>query len=353
VRATGVADPTRSATAQLTIINHDVVSVLPSSATLAPLSVQQFSATILGATNQSVIWQIQGAACSVAAACGTIDSTGLYTAPSATPSPNAITIAATSADDPLQSGLATITIATGANILTLHPASVYAGSANGFTVRVSGSNFAATSSGPGSTLLIAGTARTTTCNSATDCTAPIIATDVSVPGNLAIQIRNPDNTTSNSVALIVIAPNSSDEIISLSSASPIAAANDIVVVEPTTAGISLPNADVDLNVAALGIFSTAANSCSLAGNPVALQRPASGVSAADICLFSASGLDTSMAYIVTGPGDVTVISKQPAGLGIIHLTLQIPAAALPGPRTLFIQNTNLDKSAATGALEVQ
>ena len=65
------------------------------------------------------------------------------------------------------------------------------------------------------------------------------------------------------------------------------------------------------------------------------------------------GLDTSMAYTVTGPGDVTVIAKQPAGLGIIHLTLQISAAAIPGARTLFIQNTNLDKTAATGALEVQ
>jgi hypothetical protein len=353
VRATSVADPTRSATAQLTIINHDVVTVLPSSATLAPLSVQQFSATVLGSTNQSVIWQIQGSACSVSGACGTIDATGVYNASGATPSPNAITIAAISADDPLQSGFANITIATGANILGLHPASVYAGSANGFTVRVSGSNFAASSPGPGSVLLIAGTARTTSCNSVTDCTAPVTAADVSTPGNLAIQIRNPDNTTSNSVSLIVVAPNSSDEIISLTSASPTVAAKDIVVVEPTTAGISLPNADVDLNVAALGIFSTAANSCSLAGNPVVLQRPASGIAAADICLFSASGLDTSMAYTVTGPGDVTVISKQPAGLGIIHLTLQIPAAALPGPRTLFIQNTNLDKTAATGALEVQ
>jgi len=48
-----------------------------------------------------------------------------------------------------------------------------------------------------------------------------------------------------------------------------------------------------------------------------------------------------------------VIAKQPAGLGIIHLTLQIAASATPGARTLFIQNTNLDKTAASGALEVQ
>jgi len=60
-----------------------------------------------------------------------------------------------------------------------------------------------------------------------------------------------------------------------------------------------------------------------------------------------------MAYTVTGPGDVTVIARQPLGLGIIHLTLQISATALPGARTLFIQNTNFAKTAASGALEVQ
>ena len=258
-----------------------------------------------------------------------------------------------SSDDPQQSGLANLAIATGANILALHPASVYAGAANGFTLRVNGSNFATSAPGPGSTLLIAGTARTTTCNSVTECTAPVTAADVSSSGNVSIQLRNPDSTTSNSVFLVVLAPSPSDEVITLTSDAPSATAKDIIVVDPTTAGVSLPNADVDLNVAALGTFSTVTNSCSLAGNPVHLQRPPTGVAAADICLFSASGLDTSMAYVVTGSGDVTVIAKQPAGLGIIHLTLQISAAAIPGARTLFIQNTNLDKTAATGALEVQ
>jgi hypothetical protein len=353
VRATSLADTTRSATSQITVINHDVVTVLPPTVTLAPLAVQQFSATVLGTSNQTVVWQIQGTACSLPGACGAIDASGVYTAPGSAPSPDSLTIIAISSDDPSQSGFANLTIATGANILALHPASVYAGAANGFTLRVDGGNFAASTPGPGSVLLIAGTARTTMCNSVTECTAPVTAAEVSAPGNLSVQVRNPDNSTSNSVSLIVAAPNTSDEVISLTSAGPSATTKDIIVVEPTTAGASLPNADIDLNVAALGVFSTTNNSCSLAGNPVPLPRPATGLAASDICLFSASGLDTSMTYTVTGPGDVTVIAQQPAGLGIIHLTLQISAAAIPGARTLFIQNTNLDKTAATGALEVQ
>ena len=114
----------------------------------------------------------------------------------------------------------------------------------------------------------------------------------------------------------------------------------------------MPGADLDLDVGALGTFNTANNSCTLGGNAITVQRPSSGTGTADICIFSESGLDTSMSYTVTGPGDITVIAKQPAGLGIIHLTLQIPASATTGARTIFIQTTNLDKTAASGVLEV-
>ena len=155
------------------------------------------------------------------------------------------------------------------------------------------------------------------------------------------------------MSLVVAPPNASNAVIALSNASPAATSMDIVVVDPTTAGVSAQGNDVDLNVAALGMFSVANNSCSLTGNPVPLLRPASGSTTFSLCIFSESGLDTSMAYTVSGPGDVGVIASQPAGLGIIELTLQVPANALPGARTLFIQNTNLDETAASGALVIQ
>ena len=353
VQATSVADATKNAAAQITVINHVVVSVLPGAVTLPPLGSQKFTATVLGTLNQSVTWQAQGAACGTPGVCGSVDANGIYTAPAATPSPNTLQVVAISADDTSQTGTANVTITFGAQIVGLHPASVYAGAANGFTLRLSGSSFVATSPGPGAVLLIAGTPRTTTCGSVTECTAPVTPADVAAPGNLSLQIRNPDGTSSNTVFLVVAAPNTVDTLIPLSIAAPSAAANDIIVVEPSTAGVSTPGADVDLNVAALGPFSTNSNSCALAGNPVALVRPSSGSSTADICVFSQSGLDAGMSYVVTGTGDVSVVSKQPAGLGIIHLTLQIAATAAPGARTLSIQNTNLDKTAASGALEVQ
>ena len=154
--AVSAADSTKSASAQITVLNHVLVSVQPGSITLSPLAVQGFTASVLGTGNQNVVWQVQGAACSTAGICGTINASGTYTAPSAAPTPDAIQVVAISSDDTSQSGIANVTISPGANILTLHPSSVYAGAAQGFTLRVDGSGFAASSPGPASAVLIRG-----------------------------------------------------------------------------------------------------------------------------------------------------------------------------------------------------
>ena len=353
LKVSNTTNPSLSSSAEITVINHDVVSVLPNSVTLPPLAVQTFSATVLGTTNQNVIWQIAGGGCGTAGSCGTVDSSGDYTAPGIPPSPNALQVVAQSQDDPTQSGSAHVTISTQLNILTLLPASVYAGGLDGFTLQVDGSGFLPSSPGPGSTLLIGGTARVTACTSAGACTAPVTSADVTQAGNLNIQVQNPDSTASNVVQLVIVLPSTVDDIIALSSSAPVATGEDITVVQPTTAGIDTDGDNLDLNIAAIGMFSTSNNSCSLGGNAIPLARPPSGTVSADICLFSEAGLDTSMTYTVSGPGDVAVISRQPAGLGIIHLTLQVPSTATPGARTLFIQNTNLDHTSASGVLQVQ
>ena len=353
VQVASTGNPALSASAQITVINHILVSVLPNNVTLPPLGVQGFTATVLGSTNPGVVWQIQGTPCGVSGACGSIDSSGTFTAPPAPPSPDSIQVVALSQDDTTQSGFANVSVSAGTNILALHPASVYAGSADGFTLSVNGSGFVLTSPGPGSTLLIAGTPRVTTCSTVNSCTAPVTASDVAQAGSVNVQIQNPGGALSNIVPLVVAILGTTDTVISLTSASPSSTGQNITVVEPSTAGEDSSSVSFDLDVAALGVFNTSNNSCNLGGNPIPLVRPASGTTAADVCLFSQSGFDTSMNYTVSGPGDVAVIAKQPAGLGIIHLTLQIPSTAAPGARTLFIQNANLDKTTASGALEIQ
>ncbi|HMC26713.1 MAG TPA: hypothetical protein VKM56_02845, partial [Verrucomicrobiae bacterium] len=192
VQATSIGDATKMAIAQITVINHDLVSVLPGNVTLPPGAVQKFSASVLGSANQSVVWQLQGSGCAIANACGTIISDGTYTAPGIPPVPNALNVIAISSDDTAQSGSATVSISNSVNIQFLHPASIYAGAATGFTLRVDGGGFRATAPGPGSTLLVGGNPRTTNCVSTAQCTAPVFASDVASTGQISIQLQNFD-----------------------------------------------------------------------------------------------------------------------------------------------------------------
>lgn len=115
VKATSVVDSTRSASAAVTLIPI-TVSVSPATASVVVDGTQQFNATVTGTSNTSVTWSVSGTGCS-GSACGTINSTGLYQAPSSEPSPPTVTVKATSAADITKSGTASVTIVLNTNIL--------------------------------------------------------------------------------------------------------------------------------------------------------------------------------------------------------------------------------------------
>jgi hypothetical protein len=353
--ATSQADGTQSASASVTILPHIVVGVQPGSAAIAGTGQQRFAASVTGTDNQVVIWQIAGDGCGDPGVCGSIDSTGLYTAPPAAPSPNLIDVVATSSEDENQSGTATVTITSGPAIFSLSPTSAYAGSAGGFTLLVSGNNFSPSDPGPGSTILVAGSARSTSCASNTQCITSLAAADLQSAGNLPVQLQNPDGTLSNTQTFVVLAPGTGVGAIPLTPSSPTSVSNEIVVVELSTNGGSGAAGNVSLNIAAIGAYSVVTSSCVLGGSPVLIQRPAAGTGTADLCVFSVSALDPSFTFTISGPPtpDITVSNREPLGLGILHLTLQVPATAAPGPRTLFVENPESDKAAGTGAIEVQ
>ncbi|MCU1342249.1 MAG: hypothetical protein JWN92_1672, partial [Candidatus Acidoferrum typicum] len=355
VTAISQAANTQSASASVTILPHVVVSVLPANASLASNGQQRFSATITGTDNQQVTWTITGAGCGLPGSCGSIDSTGLYVAPSSTPAPDLISLTAISAEDTSQSGTVTLTISGGPAISTLAPTSAYAGSAGGFTLKISGANFIASSPGPGSIIVVGGAARSTFCASATQCTTSLSAADLSVAGNLTVSLQNPDGTLSNTVKFVVLAAGSGSDVIPLTPGAPSATGKDIVVVELSTNGGSGAAGSVSLNVAAIGTYVVATSSCMLGGSPVTIFRPVSSASTADLCVFSVSGLDASFTYTLSGPAvaDIAITNREPLGLGIIHLTLQVPATATAGMRTLFVENPSKDKAAGTGAIEVR
>ena len=355
VTATSQADSTQIASAQVTILPHVVVAVQPGNATMAGTGRERFAAMVTGTDNQLVIWLITGTGCGQPGVCGSMDSTGLYTAPATAPSPNLIDVVATSSEDIHQSAMATVTITSGPSIFSLAPTSAYAGSAGGFTLLVSGNNFSPSNPGPGSTILVAGTSRPTSCASITQCITSLAAADLQLAGNLSVQLQNPDGSLSNTQTFVVLAPGSGTSTIPLTPSAPTSTGNDIIVVELSTNGGSGAAGNVSLNIGAIGAYSATTLSCVLGGSPVIIQRPVTGTGTADLCVFSVSALEPSFTYTISGPPtpDITVSNREPLGLGILHLTLQVPASAAPGPRTLFVENPEGDKAAGTGVIEVR
>ena len=95
VRATSVADSSKSADATLTLVPPATVTVTitpNSDIFLGPSNTQQFAASISGGGSQAVTWTIVGGS-------GTLSTTGFYTAPSTISVQTTVTIRATSVAD--------------------------------------------------------------------------------------------------------------------------------------------------------------------------------------------------------------------------------------------------------------
>ena len=127
------------------------VVVTASSAIVRTGATQQFDATVSNATNTAVTWSVSGETGGNATA-GTISNSGLYTAPDTVPTPDTVTIAATSEQDSSKSGSTTVTIislASGVNdaLLNGRYAFVFSGSEDTSGVFVAGGTFAADGNG--------------------------------------------------------------------------------------------------------------------------------------------------------------------------------------------------------------
>jgi hypothetical protein len=102
VRATSVANPASSGTATVTLYPV-AVAVSPTTASLGASQTRQFTATVQNTANTAVTW-------SVISGSGTVDSSGLYTAPGSIPSSQTATVRATSVADPAKFANATVTL---------------------------------------------------------------------------------------------------------------------------------------------------------------------------------------------------------------------------------------------------
>ena len=366
ITAISRADSAKSGVAAVTILGPAgpiSVSLAPFYVFLVPSSsqpdTQQFFASVANSTNSAVTWSVQsavsGQGCS-GSACGTIDSSGLYTAPAAAPSPNAVTITATSQADNTKSASATVAINSGPTIEIIAPSSVMAGAVASFPLAVHGVNFVAGSAGSGSTILVNGAPRPTTCSNPGLCATTISPQDVASATTLTLEVQNPGSpgAFSNPVPFVVVPFDVSVGAIPLSSAAPTSTATDIVVTDPTTAATSSA-----INIESVG-FITAGSNCGIQGSPLAIARPASGAQVASICIFG-NGLDPAFTYTFSGPAaapnaqDIGITASAVPGLlpGMIELDLTISSTTQPGVRALIVTTLNNDHAVGSGLLEIR
>ena len=97
----------------MTLLPSVSVSVVPSIAVIYSGATQQFGAILANAVNPAVTWSV------TPSGIGTIDATGLYTAPGIVAGIQTITITATSVTDPTKSGSATLTLEPGQGTSTV------------------------------------------------------------------------------------------------------------------------------------------------------------------------------------------------------------------------------------------
>lgn len=132
ITATSQADSTKSASAVITLSPPVAITVAPQSATLYSGASQQFTATVVNSTNTAVTWTLSPSGA------GTIDSTGLYTAPASIPDQQTVTLTATSQADAAKSATATVTLSPPIAVsISPTAATLYAGQTQQFMADVS------------------------------------------------------------------------------------------------------------------------------------------------------------------------------------------------------------------------
>jgi hypothetical protein len=121
------------------------VAVTPNPVNVAVSTQQQFTATVTGATNTSVTWQVNGVVGGNSTV-GTITTTGLFQAPATIPTPATVTVTAISAADGTTSGSAQATIVATGGAVTVTVSSspaiteVYTTTTQAFIATVTGAS---------------------------------------------------------------------------------------------------------------------------------------------------------------------------------------------------------------------
>lgn len=324
ITAASKADTTKTAVATLTLITGISISITPVSATVGTTESFTFSATVnnpgcnltSNPTCQNVTWSLSTTLTGIGAIGST---TGVYTAPSAVPSPSTVIITATSVADTSVTATATVTIVTASKptVTSVSPNTTALGALLQ-DIYITGTNFISTEN-----VYVNGSQL-----------APTLVTDVS---SSVIRARIPDYILSVPPPSGVLTVSVSEQSGSAVACTPDASLCQITVlgvrpgvIGPSTPSISQGSSGVLTFGVDGGFFGTGSNPASPAvsatynGQLRALQLPASGTIGSTRQLsVTIGGGQNSGDFTVPGLYPVTIkSSKDPSKFAVTNLAVQ-------------------------------
>lgn len=200
-----------SASVNAQVTNSSAISVAVSPATLtvrAGAANGYFTATVSGSSNQAVTWQVNGTGGS--STLGYITTQGTYQPPAAAPTPNTLSVTATSVADPTKKGTSTLTVLNAAPVvISVNPSSIGVGS---FVLDLTGTGFV-----NGSVVNFGSQKLTTMYMSPTELVASG-SVAASQAGPISITVTNPDPGSITSAPITAQVVNGNGSAISASAA---------------------------------------------------------------------------------------------------------------------------------------
>src|SRR5271165_3761832 len=303
-----------SAGVNIVVAGNVVVMVTPATAMVRTGSQQAFTATVTGALNLSVTWTANGVAGGNSTT-GTIAANGTYTAPLTLPTPNTVTVTATSVEDPTRSGSATVTLENPIPVISGVTPTTYTANTV-FEMTVNGTGFT-----PLSIVNLGTIALSTTFIAPTQLIAvgtPTLAQVGTVP--VTVINPNPGGSTSGPFNVQVVGPNSNITVTISPKTATLGAGNVQEFVATVTGSIDL---SVTWSVNGVNYGNSTVGRIDYSGNYTAPNNIV-GLGSVTVTATSNANSAKSASAVVTLTNPVpalTSITPATVGLGSFQLTL--------------------------------
>jgi len=292
------------------------VTVSPGSSTVRAGDTQQFTAKVTAAMDQTVVWSVNGTMGGNSTV-GTISTTGLYKAPAALPTPDSVSIEATSSSDKTLSGKVMVMLENPVPTVTaVSPTAVPVGN---FTLTIAGSKFVS-----GAKVMFAGQTLPTKFVSATQLTATGTTTSAQNGTSVQVSVVNPDPGSITSSTMMVRV-GASGILVRITPAGAQLRPGETVQFKATITGTSNPNVVWKVNSAPGGNANVGTITTS------GLYTAPAGLTGSTLTI-SAPSVEDSQSN--NAPSYVTLLSNLPV------VTAALPAPLPVGNFTIAVSGNN-------------